>query len=138
MGLNLGKKIEKLIGGDEPLLSDVETFYTSSVDESLEENNGKSKMLLKEPKAYSEAAEIVDQLKKRTTVVVNLKRVTNDQAKRIIDFLYGSIYAIEGKIEKIGGGIFLCTPKNVDVEGNITDDSEGKGIHNNSDLNLEW
>jgi hydroxymethylglutaryl-CoA reductase len=44
-------------------------------------------------------------------------------AERIIDFLYGAIYAIDGKIQKLGGGIFLCTPRNVNVEGNISDDS---------------
>ena len=47
---------------------------------------------------------------------VNLKRVTPDQAKRIVDFLYGTIYAIGGDIQKLGGGIFLCTPNNVNVE----------------------
>ena len=43
-------------------------------------------MILLEPRAYSEAQQIADHLKKRNTVVVNLKRVTSDQAKRIMDF----------------------------------------------------
>ena len=65
----------------------------------------------------------------RNTVVVNLKRVTPEQAKRIVDFLSGTIYAIGGDLQKIGGGIFLCTPNNVSVQGKITNDTEGKGIH---------
>ena len=65
---------------------------------------------------------IADYLKNRNAVVVNLKRVTPDVAKRIVDFLYGTIYAINGDLQKLGGGIFLCTPNNVNVEGSITDD----------------
>ena len=92
-----------------------ETFSDSSKD---------SKMILVEPRAYSESQQIADYLKGRSSVVVVLKRVTPDQAKRIVDFLYGTIYAIGGSIQKLGGGIFLCTPNNVNVEGNISDDNQ--------------
>ena len=81
-------------------------------------------MMLLEPRAYSESQQIADYLKNRCAVVVNLKRVTPDQAKRIVDFLYGTIYAIRGDIQKLGGGIFLCTPNNVNVEGKISDDNQ--------------
>ena len=67
--------------------------------------------------------EIADHLKSRNSVVVNFKRVTNDQAKRIIDFLSGTLYAIGGDLQKIGEGIYLCTPKNIDVQGEITEES---------------
>ena len=79
-------------------------------------------MMLLEPRAYSESQQIADYLKNRSAVVVNLKRVTPDQAKRIVDFLYGTIYAINGDIQKLGGGIFLCTPNNVTVDGRISED----------------
>mgnify|MGYP002539247965 CR=1 FL=1 len=85
-------------------------------------NSGK--MILLEPRAYSESQQIADHLKKRNTVVVNMKRVTPDQAKRIVDFLSGTLYAIGGGLEKLGGGVFLCTPNNVNVEGKISDDRE--------------
>jgi len=82
-----------------------------------------NKMMLLEPRAYSESQQIADYLKNRSAVVVNLKRVTPDQAKRIVDFLSGTLYAIGGDLQKLGGGIFLCTPNNINVEGKITDDS---------------
>lgn len=135
MALNLGKFFGDEEHGDKA--SD-DRFYNVTPDEMLEANNGTNKMILLEPRAYSEANSIVDHLKDRNTVVVNLKRVTNDQAKRIMDFLSGAIYAIGGKAEKIGGGIFLCTPKNVNVQGEITDDKDNKDIHDNADLNIEW
>ena len=81
-------------------------------------------MVLTEPRAYSESQQIAEHLKSRKAVVINLKRVTAEQAKRIIDFVSGVIYAIGGDIQKIGGGIFLCTPKNVSVSGEITDEEE--------------
>lgn len=94
------------------------------------------KMILLEPRAFSESQQIADHLKKRNTVVVNMKRVTPDQAKRIVDFLSGTVYALGGDLQKIGGGIFLCTPKDVNVEGCISED-DGKG-KKKEDLELEW
>ena len=85
-----------------------------------------NKMILVEPRAYSESQQIADHLKKRNAVVVNLKRVTNDQAKRIIDFLSGTLYAIGGDLQKLGTGIYLCTPKNVNVEGRMSDEESDK------------
>ena len=79
-------------------------------------------MILLEPRAYSESQQIADYLKNNSSVVVNLRRVTPDQAKRIVDFLSGTIYAIGGDLQKLGGGIFLCTPNTVNVEGKISDD----------------
>ncbi len=105
----------------------------SNDDEELEyedgENGALSKlgkkdntMILLEPRAYSESQQISDYLKNNSSVVVNLRRVTPDQAKRIVDFLSGTIYAIGGDLQKLGGGIFLCTPNTVNVEGKITDE----------------
>ena len=91
-----------------------------------ERNDSENKMILLEPRAYSESQQIADYLKSRSAVVVNLKRVTPDQAKRIVDFLSGTLYAIGGDLQKLGGGIFLCTPKNINVEGKITDDNAPK------------
>ena len=72
------------------------------------------------------AGQIADYLKKRNTVVVNLKRVTPDQGKRIIDFVSGCLYAIGGSMQKLGDGIFLCAPKNINVQGKMTEEEEPK------------
>ena len=120
-------KLKNLFGGEEDAGEDIgtdEEFYSTSREEYHEENGvAGSKMMLLEPRAYSESQQIADYLKARTAVVVNLKRVTPDQAKRIVDFLSGTIYAIGGDLQNLGGGIFLCTPNNVNVEGKISDDA---------------
>ena len=101
-----------------------EEFYSVS-EKSLKDEDGKTgcKMILVEPRAYSESQQIADHLKSRHTVVVNLKRVTPDQAKRIVDFLSGTIYALQGDLQKIGKGIILCTPNNVNIQGKINEDN---------------
>lgn len=110
-----------------------EEFYTTSREDYHAANGmAGSKMILLEPRAYSESQQIADYLKGRSAVVVNLKRVTPDQAKRIVDFLYGTIYAIGGDLQKLGGGIFLCTPNNVNVEGKISDEASNSGEAKNA------
>ena len=113
------------------------------VKESVKSNTKdyKNKTILVEPRAFSEAQQIADYLKKRNAVVVNLKRVTPDQAKRIVDFLSGTLYAINGGLQKLGTGIFLCTPNNVDVEGSISDESKEKNIKKdikNEEEEADW
>ena len=113
-----------------------EEFYSVS-EKSLKDEDGKTgcKMILVEPRAYSDSQTIAEHLKKRNSVVVNLKRVTSDQAKRIIDFLTGCIYAIGGDLQKLGNGIYLCTPKNVSVQGKMTDqDAPSKKVEDEIDF----
>lgn len=113
-------------------------YYLASKDESTQPEGEGSKLILLEPRAYSESQQIADHLKNRRTVVVNLKRVTADQAKRIVDFLSGTVYAIGGDLQKIGGGIFLCAPNNMAVQGKITGDEEKEKIHDNSGIDVDW
>ncbi|WP_138493207.1 cell division protein SepF [Paenibacillus pinistramenti] len=79
------------------------------------------KVILNEPRSYDEAQEIADHLRSHRTVVVNLQRVRKDQGMRIIDFLSGTVYALNGGISKIGDNIFLCTPDTVEITGSITE-----------------
>lgn len=95
----------------------------------------KNKTILVEPRAFSEAQQIADYLKARNQVVVNFKRVTSDVSKRIMDFLNGIIYAIDGTMQKLGPGIVLCAPKGFEIEGNISEDDTKKG---NKKDNQDW
>ena len=88
--------------------------------------NYKNKSILVEPREFSEAQQIADYLKGKNQVVVNFKRVTSDVSKRIMDFLNGIVYAIDGKMEKLGPGIVLCAPRGFEIEGNISEEEEKK------------
>jgi cell division inhibitor SepF len=80
-----------------------------------------ARVVLTEPRSYDEAQEIADHLRSRRSVVVNLQRVRTEHAIRIVDFLGGTIYALNGTISKLGANIFLCTPDTVEISGTITD-----------------
>lgn len=139
-------KLKKLIGSDDGNYEEEvkeEEYYKVSREDYMDENGvAGSKMMLLEPRAYSESQQIADYLKERNAVVVNLKRVTPDQAKRIVDFLSGTLYAIGGDLQKLGGGIFLCTPNNVNVEGEISDDAapskQTKRTKKQEDDEFDW
>ncbi|WP_054027980.1 cell division protein SepF [Bacillus sp. FJAT-28004] len=79
------------------------------------------RVVLSEPRSYDEAQEIADHLRSRRAVIVNLQRVRNDLAVRIVDFLSGTVYALGGSISKLGPNIFLCTPDSVEIQGAITE-----------------
>lgn len=114
-----------------------EEFYTLAADDIQKDaNKAGSKMILIEPRATSESQQIADHLKNRNSVVVNMSRVTDEQAKRIIDFLSGTVYAIGGDFQKIGDGIYLCTPKNVNVQGKITEENDKK--NKDIDEEIDW
>ena len=115
-----GRKIKEIMTDEE---TNEDSYYT---EDAVSLPTGSGKMILLEPRAFSESQQIADHLKKRNTVVVNMKRVPAEQAKRIIDFLSGTVYAIGGDLQKIGVGIFLCTPKNVNVEGSISEEDGNK------------
>ncbi len=112
-------------------------YYNSPEEELKEADKTGNKMILLEPRAFSEAQQIADHLKNRNSVVVNLQRVTAAQAKRIIDFLSGCVYAIGGTMQKLSVGVYICTPNNVSVQGKISDEGEKKA--NTKDIDdSEW
>ena len=63
----------------------------------------------------------VQNLKNKRATIVNLQRIDREQAIRIIDFLSGTVYALGGEIQRVGTNIFLCTPDNVEVSGEISE-----------------
>ena len=114
-------KIKKFIGDDSEMVDNSNADNEYYKDALKQTNTSGSRMILLEPRAFSEAQNIADYLKGRNTVVVNLKRVTPEVAKRIVDFLSGAVYAISGDLQKLGNGIFLCTPNNVNIEGKMSE-----------------
>jgi len=93
---------------------------TSGLEEAL--RGKQSKMLVVEPMAYSEVQEISEHLLQKRAVIINLQKIAPEQGKRIIDFLSGTIYAINGDLQKVSTNTYLCTPDTFGVAGKISDD----------------
>lgn len=72
-----------------------------------------------EPRIYSDAKSIAKQITAGDAVIVNFARVDEAQAQRIVDFLNGTAYAVGGEIKRVGEQIFLCTPHNFEVSGDV-------------------
>jgi len=85
-----------------------------------------SQVLVIEPKAFSESQEIAEHILKKRAVIVNLQKIAPEQGKRIIDFLSGTIYAVDGELQKISTNTFLCTPRTFGVAGKISEDEARK------------
>lgn len=80
----------------------------------------KTKMVLFEPRSFAEAEEVGQRLKEGRAVVVNLHKLDRDYAQRTIDFLTGVTFALDGKIQKVGQNVILCSPQQIGVQGKIS------------------
>lgn len=74
------------------------------------------KLVVQEPLTFEEVQAVADHVKNRRPVVVCLDRVDRDLARKIVDFLSGTAYALDGKIQRVGEGIFLIVPSNISIE----------------------
>lgn len=86
------------------------------------------KVVVAQPENYDEAQDICDHLKNKKPVVVNLEKVEKEVAQRIVDFLSGAVYSLDGSIQKVTSGIFLVAPNNVDIMGDFKDELKNKGV----------
>ncbi len=66
-----------------------------------------------EPRAFEEALEIIEHLREKKSVLLNLHLLDTSQSQRVVDFLSGATHAIEGNQQRIGDGVFMFTPSNV-------------------------
>jgi cell division inhibitor SepF len=86
------------------------------------------KVMVVEPFSFDDAQHVADHLRNRKPVVINLESTDKEVAKRMIDFISGTTYAINGTIQKIGNNIFLCAPNNVDVTYSSREDGAERAI----------
>ena len=86
---------------------------------------GQLKMIVYHPIGYEDTQNIIDNLKSRKPVIVNMEELDIDCAQRILDFMAGAVYALNGTISKISRGIFVVVPTNYDVIGNGDTDPRG-------------
>lgn len=80
------------------------------------------KLVLLEPKTFEECPKLVDSLKSKKPVIINLERLETEIARKIFDFLSGATYALNGNVQKVANNIFIFAPANVDIAGGITEE----------------
>ncbi|QGG47946.1 cell division protein SepF [Heliorestis convoluta] len=81
------------------------------------------KVVVVDPKSFEEAQSIADHLKSKRQVILNLEKSDREMAQRIIDFVSGTTYALNGSMQKVGAHIFVFAPSHVDISGDILAES---------------
>ena len=88
--------------------------------------SNKLKVIVMQPENFEDAQEICDYLKEKKPTVINLENVAKENAQRVIDFLSGAVYALDGTIQKVASGIFIVAPHNIDVMNDLDDEIKSK------------
>ena len=129
---------------DEALMEEEENFYEEEFEEEEQEEpkfsrrkhsramgvpaGSKMRMLVFQPSSYEEAECIIDNLKARKPVIMNLDELEIELGQRILDFVGGAVYSLNGDIKKVARSIFVVAPSNVDVAQNIDERSSRDGF----------
>ena len=91
----------------------------SSVDRPSMNQSGPFKMVVIEPRSLDECRKLVDNLRARKPVIINLEKVETDLARKIFDFLGGATYALSGTVQRINQNIYLFAPNNVNIKAMV-------------------
>lgn len=101
-----------------------ETARPSANSRVVSINNVQLEVVLVKPERYDMVSAIADNLRQNKAVVLNLEQTNKEVARRIVDFLSGCAYAIDGKIQKVALSTYLVTPRNVGVVNSVAEESE--------------
>ncbi|MBQ9165383.1 MAG: cell division protein SepF [Oscillospiraceae bacterium] len=115
---------------DEYSYDDQATPFSSSRSDNVVNINATTQLqvVVVTPTKFDQASGIADHLKDRRTVVLNLEGANKDISRRMVDFLSGVAYALEGKIKKVAVSTYIITPYNVDIIGDLIDELENSGM----------
>ena len=102
--------------------------------EAIQRITTKFQIVVIEPKDFNDCPNLVDSLKKRKPIIINLELIENVTARKIFDFLSGATYALNGNMQKIAQNIFVFLPENVDVQAG----SDSEGFRYGEDKDDPW
>ncbi len=96
--------------------------FNSSRETVNHQDNTNARVVLVEPVRFEESQGIADNLLEQRAVVINIESCDTDVAAKIIDFVGGVVYAIDGTIQKVSQGIILAAPHNIDIASELKND----------------
>lgn len=95
------------------------TSSSSFSGQVLNMSSGKQEVVLFHAKTFDDAAKASDELRRRKAVILNMENVDKALTRRVVDFLSGSVYALDGSVKKIAQSTYLFCPHNMDVVGDL-------------------
>ncbi len=103
-------------------LNNVVAFNSGRETAAQQQDNANARVVLVEPVRFEESQGIADNLLEQRAVVINIESCDTDVAAKIIDFVGGVVYAIDGTIQKVSHGIILAAPHNIDIASELKND----------------
>ena len=100
---------------EEPEVEDRKLFGRKNKVVSMPQANNSIRMVISQPTTFEQSDEICSFIKEKKSVIVNLEYVNKDVARRIVDFISGGVYALDGYIQKVSNSIFLVAPSNYEI-----------------------
>ncbi len=85
----------------------------------LSMGSGKQEVVLFHAKTFDDAAKAADELRRRKAIILNMENVDKTLTRRVVDFLSGTVYALDGSVKKIAQATYLFCPHNMDVVGDL-------------------
>ena len=92
-------------------------------------NNSAMQVILVKPDRFDTVSEIADHLRDKKSIVLKLESTNKDVARRLVDFLSGVAYALDGKIKKVAISTYILTPVNVEIVGDLVEELENSGVY---------
>ena len=81
--------------------------------------SNKQEVVLFRPGSFNDTSKAADDLRNRKAVIVNMENVDKAMARRVVDFLSGGVYALDGDVKKIAQSAYLFCPHNMDIVGDL-------------------
>lgn len=132
MGLNDEETVEESTSAYEPKFSNDEPAPSGFGSKKGKVVNihttTQLKVVVIQPTSYNDSQDIADHLKSKKPVVVNLERLEKEDARKMVDFLSGAVYALDGSMQKVANGILLLAPYNVGIMGDFSSELKTNGI----------
>lgn len=137
MGNKFMNKVWGMLGveSDDDYYDDYDSTANSNIDDkgtslTTTNNNKKNKVvgmpgmqqvkvIISQPSTFEQSEEICEHLKEKKSIIVNLEYVNKDVARRIVDFISGAVYGLDGNIQKISNSIFLVAPFNYEITNEV-------------------
>ena len=85
----------------------------------LSMSSGKQEVVLFHAKTFDDAAKAADELRKKKAVILNMENIDKSLIRRVVDFLSGSVYALDGRVKKVAQATYLFCPHNMEVVGDL-------------------
>lgn len=90
-------------------------------------DTAQTKIVVIKPQCFNNSAEVTHELRQRHMVILNVGALDPDEARRVVDFVSGTVYGMNGDMQKVSGGIFIAAPAHVEIKGEVSED-KGAGF----------